>query len=275
MKLSFSTLGCPEWDFQQIIDCAIKFHIDGVELRGTEGEHVSPKLSPKSKKEIQKQFEDAGLLIYGVSAYSMFTSPSQSEREKHEETLIKYLELGEELGASYVRTFLGKIGEETNLSTIDGYMAESLNRVADLSRGLKCEIVIETHHDYSGYKPLSGILPLLDSSRMGILWDVAHSFFDAGEDVMETYAGLRDWIRHIHVRDERSTNGQVENCYPGYGDLPWKSLLQRLEDDQFTGTYCFEWERKWQPDLAPLDKAMPYFVELMHGKKRSNRYGEK
>ena len=34
MKLAFSTLGCPDWGLDQIIECAKAFGYAGVELRG-------------------------------------------------------------------------------------------------------------------------------------------------------------------------------------------------------------------------------------------------
>lgn len=38
MKLSFSTLGCPDWSFQTILDEAQRLGFDGIEIRGIEGE---------------------------------------------------------------------------------------------------------------------------------------------------------------------------------------------------------------------------------------------
>ena len=32
--LSFSTLGCPDWEFEQILDFAVKNRYQGIELRG-------------------------------------------------------------------------------------------------------------------------------------------------------------------------------------------------------------------------------------------------
>src|ERR1700750_665087 len=37
-RLSFSTLGCPKWTFQEVVDFATKHGYSGLELRGITGE---------------------------------------------------------------------------------------------------------------------------------------------------------------------------------------------------------------------------------------------
>ena len=42
MKLSFSTLGCPEWSWNEIIATAKDMGFDGVEIRGVGKELYAP-----------------------------------------------------------------------------------------------------------------------------------------------------------------------------------------------------------------------------------------
>lgn len=37
MKLSFSTLGCPEWSFDKVLDEAERLGFQGIEIRGVNG----------------------------------------------------------------------------------------------------------------------------------------------------------------------------------------------------------------------------------------------
>ena len=37
MKLSFTTLGCPNWSFDEIVSAAEKFGYPGIEVRGVNG----------------------------------------------------------------------------------------------------------------------------------------------------------------------------------------------------------------------------------------------
>jgi sugar phosphate isomerase/epimerase len=50
--LSFSTLGCPDWDFQKIVAFAAANKYDGIEIRGIQRELYLPKLPVFSKENI-------------------------------------------------------------------------------------------------------------------------------------------------------------------------------------------------------------------------------
>ena len=44
IKLAASTLGCPNWSFEQVMDNYEKYGISGVEIRGIDGEMEADKI---------------------------------------------------------------------------------------------------------------------------------------------------------------------------------------------------------------------------------------
>ena len=44
MKLSFSTLGCPEWSFSDIVSAAKDMGYDGIEIRGVKNVMDVPRI---------------------------------------------------------------------------------------------------------------------------------------------------------------------------------------------------------------------------------------
>ena len=42
MKLAFSTLGCPNWQWREIFATAKDLGVDGIEIRGIENEMYAP-----------------------------------------------------------------------------------------------------------------------------------------------------------------------------------------------------------------------------------------
>ena len=52
MKLSFSTLGCPNWDIKKIVDSAPKYGYEGG-IKRAGRQHISPEVSPLERKEIK------------------------------------------------------------------------------------------------------------------------------------------------------------------------------------------------------------------------------
>ena len=72
MKLAFSTLGCPEWNLEQILAAARQSSYDGVEWRGYQAEMDLPKaplftpeaIGPKlSSRRICQEVESGGFAL--------------------------------------------------------------------------------------------------------------------------------------------------------------------------------------------------------------------
>ena len=80
MKLSFCTLGCPDWDLDTIAARGRDLGFDGVELRGVAGEHIGPDETPEDRTRIRDLFADAGLEIACIMGYSRFTLPDAEDR---------------------------------------------------------------------------------------------------------------------------------------------------------------------------------------------------
>ena len=66
MKLAFSTLGCPNWQWREIFAAAKDLGVDGIEIRGIENEMYAPKIrifDESNWPATRKQLEDAGLRL--------------------------------------------------------------------------------------------------------------------------------------------------------------------------------------------------------------------
>jgi len=71
MKIAFSTLGCPEWSWEDIYSMAKDIGFDGIELRGLGSEISSFKAKPFLKDEIVKtktKLMTSGLQIPCISS---------------------------------------------------------------------------------------------------------------------------------------------------------------------------------------------------------------
>ena len=67
--LSFSTLGCPDWPLEKILDVAVANNYKGIEIRGIQREMDLSKShhfnSNATIKETRKKFSDRNLRIVG------------------------------------------------------------------------------------------------------------------------------------------------------------------------------------------------------------------
>jgi hypothetical protein len=49
----------------------------------------------------------------------------------------------------------------------------------------------------------------------------------------------------------------------GKGDVPVKRQVEALVKINYAGVYCFEWEKKWHPDLLEPEVAFPDYVKVV------------
>ncbi|MDQ2801094.1 MAG: sugar phosphate isomerase/epimerase, partial [Armatimonadota bacterium] len=87
MKLSASTLGCPDWTLDQILTRFKAYGYDGVELRGLGSDldlTQAPAFATPAAVMLSRQaFAEAGLEICCVDASARFTDADATERAKH------------------------------------------------------------------------------------------------------------------------------------------------------------------------------------------------
>ncbi len=88
MKVSFSTLACPDWTMPQIIAMAVRERYDGIELRFVQGEDSLWKLPVFSGSELastKRALADHALTISCLDTSCRFDSPDAVERRSLDE----------------------------------------------------------------------------------------------------------------------------------------------------------------------------------------------
>jgi sugar phosphate isomerase/epimerase len=71
---------------------------------------------------------------------------------------------------------------------------------------------------------------------------------------------LREAIRHVHIKDLQRGRDSWKYVLTGEGAFPLLALKTVLQDLQYDRFLSFEWEKKWQPELADADSALPHFA---------------
>ena len=82
-----------------------------------------------------------------------------------------------------------------------------------------------------------------------------------------TYAASASWVRHTHLKDSKADAGVADRRYvlTGAGEVPVKAQVQVLAKAGYTGYYCFEWEKKWHPEIEEPEVAFPHFARTIDG----------
>lgn len=84
--LSFSTLGCPDWTFNQIVDFAVQHHYNGIEIRGILKQLDLTQCAEFSKQNIPSTLQlikDKGIGIVDLGSSCTLHFPESAERQKN------------------------------------------------------------------------------------------------------------------------------------------------------------------------------------------------
>ncbi len=261
MKLSFSTLGCPDWSLPNIASNAKSMGYDGVELRThADGNHFSPDASPALARETAQIFRDHCVPIFSVMGYCRFAFTDPAEVVKNQELGHKLIAIAEAMGAKYIRAFCGGVPKGSTVEAMTTVIADAVKPLAQEAAKRNLTIAFEIHDDWCSGKNLMGILDRVDSKGLGVVYDVFNGIHANLEPWETTYATIKKHICYCHVKDGFNfPGGKHEYVLVGAGEIPWPKVFSRLKADGFDSYLSFEWEKKWIPELDPPEKTFPHF----------------
>jgi len=263
MKVSFSTLACPDWTMPQIIAIAARERYDGIELRFVQGEDSLWKLPVFSRQELastRRALADHALTISCLDTSCRFHSPDATERGRWIAEGERMADLAAELGAPGLRVFGDTIQPGADRASTQSWIAESIRELTKITAERGVGVWIETHGDFAAAKETAAILAQAACPGVGVVWDPANSFAATQEQPEEGAARLGTAIRHVHIKDLQRNENDWKYVLTGEGDFPLldlKGALDRLGYDRFLS---FEWEKKWHPEIADADIALPHFA---------------
>jgi len=267
MKLSFSTLGCPDWDLDTIIARAGEYGFDGIEFRGIQDELDVSQLAAfgKNTQTTRRKMEAAGISVACFASSVSMSSINQSNESAALDEIKRYVDLCETFRAPYIRIFGGSIGSMSWQEAIDK-AAQLLLKADDILADSTTKILIETHDDWVQSHHLKMLMQQVNLPRVGVLWDVNHPFMFVGEQPETTCRLLKPWIQHTHWKDSRvqpeSEHGFLP-CLMGDGVVPHKRIYHQLREMGYSGFLSLEWEKRWYPQIPGPEVAFPNYVSYM------------
>lgn len=270
MKVSFSTLACPSWSLERILDAAGRHGYDGVELRFVSEDDAlwaRPELSGSGLADTRARLRDAGLEISCVDTRSFFHHPAGPERTRAIDETARCLELAARLGAAGVRVFGDRIQEGQDRDSTRALIAEALNALGESAATHGVEVWLESHGDFARSEHMQGVLDLVTSPHVNILWDPSNAF-EVGEEPADGWTAQAARIRHVHLKDVRrpGPEGAPNDrawvpALPGDGDFRPERVLQVLGAAGYARWVSFEWEKKWYPTIEDPERALPFFAK--------------
>jgi len=262
MKLSFSTLGCPDWSVAQIARRAKEMGYAGIELRtADDGNHLSPGATDAEVEGVAKTFAAEGVSIASVLGYARFATLDRGEIEKNQALVRRSIAIARILKAPFIRAYAGQLPKGADAETVTRNIIEGLKPVADEAAKAGVKIAIETHDDWCAGEKIMKVISGVNSPGLGVLYDVFNAFLESREGWERTYSLIRKHILYCHMKDGYvKADGTHEYVYLGAGDMPLREMFARFKADGFAGYMSCEWEKKWIPELDPPEKVFPHYI---------------
>lgn len=262
MKISFSTLGCPDWSWEDMLSIAKDIGFDGIEIRGIGNELYAPKAKQFAIDNIEltkKKLDKIGIEVPCLTSAAFLFD--KTNIEKHLQEASDYIDLAAKLGTPYVRV-LGDAQPQAGEVDID-FVIENLKKLAEKASARGVKLLIETNGVFADSKILKDALEKVNSKSVGVLWDVHHPVRFFNEPVEKTYENLKDYISFIHVKDSVVVDGSIKYKMMGYGDIPVKDIIRLLKENDYNGYISLEWVKRWCLDLEEPGIVFAHFAGYM------------
>ena len=266
-KLSFSTLACPDWDLQRVLDTAARLGFNGVELRFLSGRSDLdrlPEFTGARLAESRRAITDRNLAIACVDTDVHFHWPDAAKRRENVDEGVRMADLAAALGAPGIRIFGDKIQPGQTREQTRAWTSEGMCALAEKTRGHGVEVWIETHGDFANWHDTREILQAAKCAGVGAVWDPENCYDAYFEKPADGAKALGAYIRHVHYKDiHRDAKGQWIPALMGKGEFPLLDTLNALRRLGYGRFVSFEWEKKWHPEIPDADVALPQFMQWM------------
>ncbi len=262
--LAFTTLACPNWSWQQIVQKAVAYGYQGLELRGVEGELDLPKAAPFVGSRLtstKRELQESGLAIVCLDTSCRFDEVA--ELDKNIDEGKRAIDLAHALSAPYIRVFGDRIRDAQARAKIIEQVVTGMVALAHHAEGTSVQVLLESHGDFADVQNILDVMQAVQHPQAAVLWDVHHPYRFFAEPVAVTYERLKPYIRHVHLKDSLPTDEGVRYCLMGQGTVPTDEVLQLLSRGGYEGWIAFEWEKRWHPEIEEPEVALPDFVRVV------------
>jgi sugar phosphate isomerase/epimerase len=261
-RIAFSTLAFPDADLATAVSLGRSWGYAGVELRLIDGELIDPGMPAESRARVKRTLAAAGLPAVAVDSSIRLTGEDPGPE------LRRFLELASDWEAPLVRVFGGPLpgagpARRAGLEAA----ARVLEEAAPAAGRLGVAIGVETHDAFSASAAVAELLALVDSAAVGAVWD-SHHPHRMGERAADVWANLGPRILLAQVKDARPDDGRDDGwqlVLLGDGEVPVRDMLGLLSAGGYQGWVSVEWEKRWHPEIAAPEVALPQHLAMLRG----------
>lgn len=181
MKISFSTLACPDFSWTDIYSMAKDLGFDGIEVRGLGEDIFAVNARPFTDARLPRTIEKLQSLGLEVPCLASGCSLKyKKDYDKNISEITQYVVLAKKLGTPYIRV-LGDLHPQAEDEVDDSFVASCLRLLGTIAQGFGVTLLVETNGVYADTKRLKALLDQVNMPSVQALWDMHHPFRYRGE----------------------------------------------------------------------------------------------
>lgn len=212
-----------------------------VEMRGVDGNTVVFHDNDKIN-EIKRRLDDANIRLSAVGSPFGKIGIDQPF-EPHFEEFKRGVEIAHMLDCKIIRMFSFYIpkdeGGKSDPKRYENAVMERIGSFVDYAKANDVVLLHENEKEIYG-EMAAECRKLMDNfygEHFRAIFDFAN-FVQVGQDTLEAYELLKDYVVYVHVKDAKSADGSVVPA--GYGDGNVAQILKMMFDNGFNGFLSLE-----------------------------------
>ena len=254
MKLSFSTRGWSDLNWEELLDSALDMKFTGIEIYNLfKNPEMTDRGGPFHKHKLAatiRQLRDLKLCIPCLD-----TSIDLSDSSADMEAIIQTIGFARDLKVPYAVVWASQ-GDETGMHCL----RSNIERLLPIAEEQGVCLLIKTSGIFADTARLRTLLESYASDWLGALWDMHHPYRDFGESADTTIKNLGTYVKHVHLRDsdDRDTYNLI-----GEGNMPVGDMMRALSSINYDSFISLEWKPEWMEDLQDREIIFSHFVNYM------------
>lgn len=249
MNYAFMSFSTPKMSLTEILETAGEYGYNGIEPRLDAGHAhgIEVTTTPEQRDTFRNQAREKGITLACLATSLSYADPAKVE-DMLRQTHVR-IDLAGDLGVPVMRLFGGGLPEGLTREAAINQLIESLMSVADHAAQREVTIAMETHDDWCDPEHVAAVISSVNHPFVAVNWDIMHPVRTGLATIDESYDILKPWIRHLHVHDGVTTDGNLKMVPIGSGAIDHRRALQRLVQDGYTGYISGEWINWEAPEV--------------------------
>lgn len=237
------------WDIPTLIARCKASGFSAVELRTTHAHGVEPNIDPARRKEVRQQFEDSGIVLWGLGTVCEFHSPDPAVVRENIETCKRFCDLARDVGARGVKVRPNGLPESVPVEKTLEQIGKALVECGRAGADNGVEIWVEVHG--SGTQEpanMAKIMQYCGHPNVGITWNSNPTDVKDGS-VQASFDLLKSYIRSCHITELTS-------------NYPWRELFALLKGIGYDRYTLAEIPGLETTSVADTERFMRYYRSL-------------